>query len=92
MAIAGRFGRKLYKLTHQTSSGCEFNAHRVVPHRCVGVCRMGEDVPRQDYRAKADEAEKLALQSTDLVTRNNLLRAAQRYRSLDAFIRSKARQ
>jgi hypothetical protein len=53
---------------------------------------MSDEEPRLDYRAKADEAEKLASQCIDLVTRNTLLRAAKRYRSIDAFIWSKARQ
>ena len=41
---------------------------------------------KQDYLAKAEQAEQLAAQSTDTVDRNSLRRAANNYRQLAKFI------
>ena len=41
---------------------------------------------KQDYLAKAEQAEQLAAQTTDTVDRNSLRRTANNYRQLAKFI------
>ena len=45
-----------------------------------------EDEAKQDYAAKAERAEELAAQATDIVVRNSLRRMANNYRQLAKFI------
>jgi hypothetical protein len=45
---------------------------------------------RQDYIAKAREAEKCALETVDVVTRNTWLRIAANYRGLATFVQTKS--
>ena len=47
---------------------------------------MDRSEPKQDYLAKAEEAERLAAQTTDIVDRNSLQRQANNYRQLAKFI------
>ena len=47
---------------------------------------MVRDGSRQDYLAKAEEAERLAAQATDVVERSSLRRQANNYRQLAKFI------
>ncbi len=46
--------------------------------------------PKQDYWAKAREAEQHAAETTDSVMRNTWLRIAQSYRDLALFVQSKS--
>jgi hypothetical protein len=47
---------------------------------------MHRDGPKQDYMAKAEEAERLAGEATDTVVRSSLRRQAYNYRQLAKFI------
>jgi hypothetical protein len=47
---------------------------------------MEEAESKQDYLAKAEEAERLAAQETDVVVRSALRRQANNYRQLAIFI------
>ena len=49
----------------------------------------GRQEPKQDYLAKAEQAEAMAAQTSDIVTRNALLKTARNYRHLAAFILSR---
>jgi hypothetical protein len=47
---------------------------------------MHQRETKQDYLAKAEDAERLAEQATDVVVRNSLRRQANNYRQLARFI------
>ena len=47
---------------------------------------MDRSESKQDYVAKAEEAERLAAQATDIVVRSSLRRQANNYRQLAKFI------